>query len=252
MNKGGKTNKIWTTKTIASFMLLSVFAIAGIMLITAPHRTRQQFFAAQSLLMIEIYTGDTYITRNGDQETTDYAVSYNTYREMYPEIVLTDRVFDIVEQTPVEPLPRRRPTLLENVYGIGILTIESIDLYLPVADGVDEQTLRVAVGRVPQTAQIGEIGNAVIAGHRNYTHGQMFNRLGEIRLGDIIHYRSKSGEKMQFEVFEIAIIEPGNQITFVQPINTSIITLYTCEPIRVASHRLIVRAQLIEEGDLND
>ena len=132
-----------------------------------------------------------------------------------------------------------------NIIGIGILNIESIGLWLPVAEGIDYDSLRIAPGRVPQTAQIGDIGNAVIAGHRNYAYGSMFNRLGEIQIGDIIQYLARDGVLMEFEVFEIAEIEPENQIAFIQPINDSIITLYTCTPVRVASHRLIIRAQRI-------
>jgi len=73
----------------------------------------------------------------------------------------------------------------------------------------------------------------------------MFNRLDELEIGDIVQYQARSGEKMKFEVFEIAIIEPHDQIAFLQPVNDSIITLYTCTPIRTATHRLIVRAQRI-------
>jgi len=142
-----------------------------------------------------------------------------------------------------EPLPDR---LFPNaIQGIGILTIERINLTLPIAEGVEYATLCIAPGRVTQTAQIGEIGNAVIAGHRNYAFGSMFNRLGELEIGDIVQYQARNGEMMEFVVFEIAVIEPHDQIAFLQPVNDSIITLYTCTPIRTATHRLIIRAQRI-------
>ena len=142
-----------------------------------------------------------------------------------------------------EPIPDN--AFPNAITGIGILTIESIDLRLPIAEGVDEATLRIAPGRVPQTAQIGEVGNAVIAGHRNYTFGSMFNRLGELVIGDLIQYQARNGEIMEFVVFEVAVIEPHDQVAFLQPVNDSIITLYTCTPIRTATHRLIIRAQRI-------
>jgi len=119
---------------------------------------------------------------------------------------------------------------------------------LAVMEGVQEPELRIAPGRVPQTANIGEIGNAVIAGHRNFSFGSMFNRLGEVENGDIIGFQAMSGQQMAFEVFEILVIAPDNQIAFIQPQNESIITLYTCTPIRVATHRLLIRARKIEGG----
>ena len=135
--------------------------------------------------------------------------------------------------------------LIHNIDIIGVLSIESIDLILPVADNIQEETLRIAVGRVPQTAQIGEVGNAVIVGHRNFTFGQMFNRLDEVNINDIIIFTDIYGKHKYFRVFETAVINIGDQITFIQPINNSIITLYTCTPIREQTHRLIVRAKMI-------
>jgi len=148
---------------------------------------------------------------------------------------------------PLEPLnPMDFPG---GITPIGVLTIESIGLRLPVMDGTYEPELRIAPGRVLQTAQVGELGNAVIAGHRNYTYGAMFNRLGEVGIGDTIQFHAMSGEIMVFEVFEVLEITPDNQIAFIQPQNESIITLYTCTPIRVATHRLLVRAIKIEGGN---
>ena len=115
-------------------------------------------------------------------------------------------------------------------------------------EGVDEPELRIAPGRVPQTAGIGEIGNAVIAGHRNFTFGEMFNRLGEVEIGNIIEFQAMDGAVMAFKVFEILVILPENQIAFIQPQNESIITLFTCTPIREATHRLLIRARKIEGG----
>jgi sortase A len=131
---------------------------------------------------------------------------------------------------------------------IGILTIDSIDLRLPVMEGTSEAELRIAPGRVTETAQVGEIGNAVIAGHRNYTFGSMFNRVGEVENGDIIGFQAMNGQEMSFVVFEILVITPDNQITFIQPQTESIITLYSCTPIREATHRLVIRARKIEGG----
>ncbi|MCL2546187.1 MAG: class D sortase [Oscillospiraceae bacterium] len=147
---------------------------------------------------------------------------------------------------PLEPL--NQADFPSDIVPIGILTIESIDLRLPVMEGVKEPELRVAPGRVPQTANIGEIGNAVIAGHRNFTFGSMFNRLGEVENGDIIGFQAMNGQHKAFEVFEILVITPDNQIAFIQPHNESIITLYTCTPIREATHRLLIRARKIEGG----
>lgn len=128
------------------------------------------------------------------------------------------------------------------VNGIGILTIPAIDLEMPVAEGVGAAQLKISAGHVPQTAAIGDTGNAVIAGHRNYTYGDHFNRLGEVAIGDEIRYLSIEGVEMTFVVDEILEVLPGDQAAFEQVNDKAQITLYTCTPIRTATHRLLVRA----------
>ena len=93
----------------------------------------------------------------------------------------------------------------------------------------------------------------MIAGHRVQTYGRMFNRLGELQRGDLMHFTDPNGNEAVFEIFEIAVIAPEDQIAFVQPTASSIITLYTCTPIDTATHRLIVRGERInDERRTND
>jgi LPXTG-site transpeptidase (sortase) family protein len=185
-----------------------------------------------------------------DFESAILSDATSTTEQIIDEPIITDEPNEpempSVNNQVFEPL--NQADFPSGIIPIGILTIDSIDLRLPVMEGVDEHGLRIAPGRVPQTAAVGEIGNAVIAGHRNYTYGSMFNRLGEVEIGDIIGFRAMSGEAMAFEVFEILVVTPDNQIAFVQPKNDTIITLYTCTPVRVATHRLLIRARIIEGG----
>ena len=142
------------------------------------------------------------------------------------------------------PEPEAQP---ENgvITGIGILTIERINARLPVTDGVTEAQLKVAVGHVPETAPIGGEGNAIIAGHRSYTYGHYFNRLGELETGDIIKYQPRNGEEMAFEVYEVLTVLPDDPAVYAEFPGERILTLHTCTPVRVASHRLLVRARRV-------
>ena len=168
---------------------------------------------------------------------------YDPKTEPIPDYAEAYEIPPMVEHEPLDPA-----VFPSGIVGIGILSIESIDLRLPIMEGVEEPALRIAPGRVPQTAVIGEVGNSVIAGHRNFTFGSMFNRLGEVEIGDMIEFQAMNGEIMSFEVFELLVITPDNQIAFIQPQDEAIITLYTCTPIREATHRLLIRARKIEGG----
>jgi len=145
-----------------------------------------------------------------------------------------------VPETAEEPMP-------EAGSEIGILTIPKIGARLPVTAGVTEEQLKISEGWVMQTAPIGSVGNAVVAGHRSYTWGRHFNRLDELEAGDEIIYTKKGGETIRFVVYETLTVEPDDPAVFAPPpAGQAQLTLYTCTPVRIATHRLVVRA-LLEE-----
>ena len=238
------------TKVLGAVMVAAL--CAGVWFFASPSLNRQADIDQQDELLdgiialmpayavveseITAHEHEPDLTDDGDYANDDNTPPIIEYEPFEPEMPPTD--------APVyEPL--NRADFPCGIIPIGILTIDSIDLRLPVMEGMDEQNLKIAPGRVPQTADVGEIGNAVIIGHRNYTFGSMFNRLDEVASGDMIEFQAMSGEIMVFEVFEILEIMPDDQIAFIQPQDESIITLYTCTPVRVATHRLLVRAKKI-------
>ncbi len=131
---------------------------------------------------------------------------------------------------------------------IGILTIPRIEAELPVTAGVSEKQLKISEGWVMQTDMVGSVGNAVIAGHRSYTSGLHFNRLDELEAGDEILFTAADGEAMRFIVEETLTVDSDDPAVFSLPQEgRAQLTLYTCTPIRKATHRLIVRALRLEE-----
>jgi len=214
----------------------------GIWLLASPALDNMDAMDKQRELMDNI-TADIAYNSLVDGYTVLEAEDDETEKPVAPEPVTSEAVPADASEPVYESLDDSE--FPDSVIGIGIMTIESIDLRLPIAEGVSEEVLRIAPGRVPETAFIGEAGNAVIAGHRNYTFGSMFNRLDEVVIGDTVGYQERSGRKMEFEVFEIIEINPDDQIAFIQPVNDYIITLYTCTPVHDATHRMLVRARRI-------
>ncbi len=130
---------------------------------------------------------------------------------------------------------------------IGMLIIPKIEAQLPVTAGVTKEQLNVSEGWVMQTAPIGGKGNAVIAGHRSYTWGRHFNRLEELEMGDEIFFIGIDRKTTRFVVSETLTIEPDDPAVFAAPpVGMAQLTLYTCTPVRTATHRFLVRA-LLEE-----
>ena len=236
------------TVVLGAVMIAALFA--GVWFIASPSLNRQSDLDQQDELLNGIYAlmpayavVESEIPASEHEQTaSDDAVNTSECPDDVPIISYEPDLLPTITPS-FEPL--NQADFPSGIVPIGIITIDSINLRLPVMEGMDEEKLRIAPGRVPQTANVGENGNAVIVGHRNYTFGSMFNRLDEVENGDMIEFQAMSGETMVYEVFEILEIMPDDQIAFIQPQDESIITLYTCTPVRVATHRLLVRAKKI-------
>lgn len=122
---------------------------------------------------------------------------------------------------------------------IGILSIPKLDLNVGIGEEVDNETLKYSVGHFSDTAMPGQKGNFCVIGHRSYTYGEFFNRLDEIEENDeiIVEY---NGKEFKYKVTEIKVVKP-EEVSVLNQSEEEEITLITCTPIRVGSHRLIIK-----------
>lgn len=127
---------------------------------------------------------------------------------------------------------------------MGLLIIPKISLEEAIREGSTKSVLSSALGHMEGTALPGEEGNCCIAGHRNYTFGKYFNRLNEMEIGDLIEIETYDAH-YTYEVYDIFVVEP-TQLSVLDEIEGNNLTLITCTPIFVGSHRLIIRAALVE------
>lgn len=125
-----------------------------------------------------------------------------------------------------------------------LVRIPKIDSVEPVSEGTSKEALANSLGHDTSTAYPGEKGNCVIAGHRNYTFGKFFNRLDEVEIGDMI-YVDTHEETYTYKVKEIKVVEPED-VSILENTDDEILTLYTCTPIYIATHRLVVIAKRVE------
>ena len=128
----------------------------------------------------------------------------------------------------------------ENVY---ILRIPSIDSENVVTEGTSKEALKAALGHESDTVLPGEVGNCVIAGHRNYTFGKFFNRLEEVEIGDMIYIDTPT-DTYSYRVYEIKTVKPED-VEILENTDKEILTLYTCTPIYIATHRLVVVSERV-------
>ena len=125
---------------------------------------------------------------------------------------------------------------------IGIIEIPKIKLKYPVAEGVDNVTLRFCIGHMPKTAGLGEVGNSVLAGHRSHSFGDFFNRLDELETGDTIWIKTKSSSTA-YTVYEKKRVNKKDLSVLSQKGNDKVLTLITCELGVNPEERIIVKAK---------
>lgn len=136
-----------------------------------------------------------------------------------------------------------KPAVKQTV--LGIIRIDKIKVKAPIVEGVKASNLKVGVGHIPGSAALGQPGNCALAGHRSYTFGKFFNRLDELVVGDEITVTTKK-EDLKYKIYEKLVVTPDDVSVLKGSKDDSIITLITCTPIFVASHRLIVHARLTD------
>ncbi len=137
------------------------------------------------------------------------------------------------------------------IKAIGRIAISRIKIDMPIAEGATKYNLRVAIGHYTKSVAAGQPGLAIYFGHRMYDYGRHFNRLGEVVIGDLIIVEDKEN-RYTYQVDKIDTVLPGDLgASFVAPPDgESRIMLVTCTPIRVASHRLLVKGTLIKTEGL--
>ena len=122
---------------------------------------------------------------------------------------------------------------------LALLTIDKVDIQVPVYNGTDEFNLNRGVGRIIGTAAFEAEGNLGIAGHRD----GFFRGLKDVVVGDEIRVQTARGEVM-YTVSSIEIVEPSD-VSVLAPTPERTLTLVTCYPFYYVGHapkRYIVTA----------
>ena len=128
---------------------------------------------------------------------------------------------------------------------IGMLDVPRLNLTTPVIEGDDDDTLKKAVGHLPDTPLPWEHGNSALAGHRD----GLFRPLKGIKIGDEIQFRT-SREIIRYRVIDTSIVKPDDVSVLEDGEGDRSLTLITCYPfyfVGNAPKRFIVHAARIDQ-----
>lgn len=130
---------------------------------------------------------------------------------------------------------------------MGYVEIPKISVYLPIYHGTSDDVLEKGVGHIQNTSVPigGKSAHSVLTGHTGLPNAELFTRLDELGIGDIF-YIHVLDDVLTYKVFETKVILP-DKIDELQILNgKDYITLVTCTPYGVNSHRLLVKAERVE------
>lgn len=129
---------------------------------------------------------------------------------------------------------------------MGVIDIPTIDVHIPIFHGTSEDVLMRGVGHIPDTPfPIGQLGkHSVLTGHTGIASSRLFTDLELLELGDIFII-TVLDERMAYEVDQIHAVLP-HEISDLRNIpDEDLVTLVTCTPYGINSHRLLVRGYRI-------
>lgn len=129
---------------------------------------------------------------------------------------------------------------------MGYIEIPKISVRLPIYHGTGEDALQRGIGHLAGTSlPVGGAGtHCVLSGHRGLPTALLFTDLDRLISGDRF-YLHVLDETLAYEVDRIAVVEPTEVSDLLPESGADYVTLVTCTPYGVNTHRLLVRGHWV-------
>ena len=144
----------------------------------------------------------------------------------------------LVEPGVSIPIPTPGPRQASRI------VIPAIGVDAPVVEGDGWEELKMGAGHRVGSANPGERSNMVISGH-NDVYGEIFRRLEDLNIGDEVTVYAGDTPHRYLVVAKM-VVEP-TQVSLLEATPNATLSLITCHPYMIDSHRLVVVAELANQ-----
>lgn len=136
---------------------------------------------------------------------------------------------------------------VNNTGMMGYISINKIKVEIPIYHTTDKDVLNIAVGHLEGSSlPVGGKGShSVLSAHRGLPSAKLFTDLNKIEVGDVFEI-TVLDKKLTYQVDQIRVVEPNDVTELRINENEDYVTLMTCTPYGINSHRLLVRGTRIE------
>ena len=133
-----------------------------------------------------------------------------------------------------------------NISENGIMAyieIPKISVYLPIYHGTKDDVLKKGIGHLENSSlPIGGVStHAVLTGHTGLLKAELFTRIRELKIDDYF-YIYTLGQKLTYKVYQIKVVLPTEVDDIKIQEGKDLVSLVTCTPYGVNTHRLLVQA----------
>ena len=193
------------------------------------------------------------------EQTTAGAVDYSSEREEaaeYNEALLPYVLPDSFAEAASREEPDEEYMSCLNLTGdgmMGYVEIPKIGVKVPVYHTTEDSVLERAAGHLEGSSlPVGGPGtHAVISAHRGLPSAALFTDLDQLEEGDYF-FLSVLDEKLCYMVDHISVVEPSDTSGLAAEEGKDLVTLMTCTPYGVNSHRLLVRGSRVDMEEMED
>lgn len=238
-------------KKITTTILILMFT-AGLSLLLYPFTANQWNNYRQSRL---ITTYDETVAALDESGQIDYESEWQkalAYNEALDPYILPDSFS--TAQVPEEGSEEYLSCLNLTSDGMmGYVQIPKINVKIPIYHTTNEDVLQKAAGHLAGSSLPvgGEGSHAVISAHRGLPSAALFTDLDKLTEGD--HFLlSILDDTLCYEVDQISVVDPTDTKALVSEAGQDLVTLLTCTPYGVNSHRLLVRGHRIPYESVQD
>ena len=177
------------------------------------------------------YTIDNYIEKINDMDKTQIDKEKNEY-ERYNKILLDES--------------KQNVDLLKAGKILGYIQIEKIKVNLPIYEGTDDKTLHKGIGHLEKTSMPTYNGayHSVLVGHTGISTKKFFDDLTNLKVGDEFVVTILN-DSFKYKIYDIKKVLPNETKDLKIQENRKLVTLVTCTPKFVNSHRLLVMGEII-------
>lgn len=229
------------------YIILSVVSlVVGVLVLFYP-ATSNVIFVTQQNKVINTYNEQ--IQELEEKEIEQLKVDAQSYNQKLSDAALEEKDLSAVSGNP----PYSELLSLTNEQ-MGYIVIPKISLNQPIFHGTDDAVLERGIGHMESTSLPigGESTHCVLSGHSGIPGMMLFTDLEDMQIGEKFYIKTLN-DVLAYEIDQIKVVLPNDTSDIQIVSGEDYVTLLTCTPYGINTHRLLVRGTRVPyNGEIDE